>query len=51
MFAGYINPFISTHIPILWNALVREFGRTVDYWIDNDPGQAILITVIWKEGE
>jgi hypothetical protein len=50
MFAGYINPFISTHIPILWNALVREFGRTVDYWIDNDPGQAIPITVIWKEG-
>jgi hypothetical protein len=48
--AGYINPFISTHVPILWNALVREFGRDVDYWIDNDPAQAVTITLIWKDG-
>jgi hypothetical protein len=50
MFAGYTNPFISTHVPILWNALIGEFGRDVDYWIDNDPAQASTITVIWKEG-
>lgn len=46
----YINPFISTHVPILWTALVGEFGREADYWIDNDPAQAVTITLIWKEG-
>jgi hypothetical protein len=50
MFAGYVNPFISAHVPILWNALIGEFGRDVDYWIDNDSVQASTITVIWKEG-
>jgi hypothetical protein len=46
----FINPFISSHVPILWNALIGEFGRDVDYWIDNNPAQTITITIIWKEG-
>jgi hypothetical protein len=48
--AAFVNPFISTHVPILWNALVAEFGRQADYWPDNDPAQAVAITLIWKEG-
>lgn len=48
--AAFINPFISTHVPILWNALIGEFGRDVNYWPDNDPAQSVTITLIWKEG-
>lgn len=48
--ATYINPFLSSHVPILWNALVAEYGRDVEYWPDNDPAQAVLLTLIWKEG-
>jgi hypothetical protein len=50
MFAGYVNPFISSHVPILWNALIGEFGRDIDYWPDDDSAQAVTITIIWKEG-
>lgn len=50
MFAGYVNPFISSHVPILWNALIGEFGRTADYWLADDPAQSTTITLIWKEG-
>ena len=46
----FVNPFISTHVLILWNALIGEFGRTADYWPGNDPAQAVTITLIWKEG-
>lgn len=35
---------------MLWNALVPEFGRPADYWPDNNPAQAVTITLIWKEG-
>lgn len=48
--ATFINPFLSSHVPILWTALVAEFGRDVDYWPDNDPAQAMTLTIIWKEG-
>jgi hypothetical protein len=48
--AAFINPFISTHVPMLWNALVVEFGRQAEYWPDNDPAQSVTITLIWKEG-
>jgi len=48
--AGYINPFISTHVPMEWTALVAVFGREVEYWPGNDPAQAVTITLIWKEG-
>jgi hypothetical protein len=45
-----VNPFIDTHAPMLWENLLVEFGRTVDYWLDNDPLQAMTLPVIWKEG-
>ncbi len=48
--AAFINPFLSTHVPILWNALIAEFGRDVQYWPGNDPAQAVTVTLIWKEG-
>jgi hypothetical protein len=48
--SAFINPFISSHVPILWNSLIAEFGRQVDYWPGNDPAQVVTITLIWKEG-
>lgn len=48
--AAYVNPFISAYVPQLWRAQIAMFGRQVDYWPDNDPGQAITITIVWKEG-
>lgn len=44
------NPFIGVHAPMLWNALVPEFGRTVDYLPDRDDTLKQTVTVIWKEG-
>jgi hypothetical protein len=26
------------------------FGRTVDYWFDNDPATSQPLVLIWKEG-
>lgn len=46
----FINPFISVHTPILWAALLREFGLTVEYWLDHDSAQAAPVEGIWKEG-
>lgn len=46
----FVNPFISAHVPMLWNALAAEFGRPADYWLDGDGAQATSITVVWKEG-
>lgn len=46
----FINPFISTFVPILWNREVAMFGRTVEYWLDNDPGTSQPLVLIWKEG-
>jgi hypothetical protein len=48
---AFINDFISTYVPGLWDALVRTFGRTdVDYWLANDPATAQPLVLIWKEG-
>lgn len=48
--AGYVNPFISRYVPQAWQSQIAVFGRQVDYWPDNDPAQAVTITLIWKEG-
>ncbi len=48
--APYVNDFISTHVPMLWGALVREFPREIEYWVDGDQGQTLTVTIIWKEG-
>jgi hypothetical protein len=40
--------FAALHAPMLWAALLPEFGRTVQYYSDVDP--PIAITVIWREG-
>jgi hypothetical protein len=48
--ATFINPFLSSHVPILWNALIAEYGRDVEYWPGNDPAQAVTLTIVWKEG-
>jgi hypothetical protein len=45
-----INSFIDVHVPLLWENLLAEFGRTVDYWPANDQLQAMPLAVIWKEG-
>ena len=47
---GFVNPFISTHVPQLWRALIGEFPRQVDYWPDGDSAQAQTLTIVWKEG-
>ena len=44
------NPFISVHTPLLWDALIGEFGSIVNYWPDADQSQTFPLTVIWKEG-
>lgn len=48
--ASFANPFISAHVPILWQALTREFGTVAEYWLDGDSTQTTALTVIWKEG-
>lgn len=48
--AGFVNPFISAHVPMLWNALTAEYGRAADYWPDGEVLQRTSITIIWKEG-
>lgn len=40
--------FAALHAPMLWDALLPEFGRTVQYYSDVDP--PITLTVIWREG-
>lgn len=47
---GWVNRFISDHVPMLWDALLPEFRRTVDYWLDGDRAQALTVDIIWKEG-
>jgi hypothetical protein len=49
-FSGFMNPFISAHVPALWTALIGEYGLTLDYWPGGDETQSRTITVIWKEG-
>ena len=44
------NPFIGLYVPMLWESLVPVFGRTVDYWLDNDPLTSQPLVLIWKEG-
>lgn len=48
--AGYVNPFISTHVEILWKALIAEFGRTVSYWLGDDETTQTDIVIVWVEG-
>ena len=46
-----INPFISDYLPrLFWPAELATFGRDVDYLPQGDPGQAVTIKVLWKEG-
>lgn len=44
------NPFIDLHTPMLWAALIPEFGREVSYLPGRDELLAVALTVIWKEG-
>ena len=48
--ATFVNPFISSHVDTLWQSLIGEFGRQVNYVPFADPASAATITVIWKEG-
>ena len=50
MAAGFINPFYSQHVDLLWAALIDEFGRTVNYWPDGDDTQSVSIDLVWPEG-
>jgi hypothetical protein len=51
MSAANANSLYSRiHVPTLWNALMVEFGETVDYWPANDVSQALQIGLIWMEG-
>lgn len=45
-----VNPFISTHVPLMWQALTREFGLTVTYVPLSNPALATPVIVIWKDG-
>ena len=47
---GWVNPFLSAHVPVLWQALIQVFPRQVVYWIDGDPAQTMMLTIVWKEG-
>lgn len=47
---AYINDFISVYVPTLWESEIAMFGRTVDYWLDNDPATSQSLVVIWIEG-
>ena len=47
---GFVNNFTSIHVPMLWQALIQEFPRQVDYWIDGDSAQSQPLIIIWKEG-
>jgi len=44
------NPFNTVHAPTLWAVLLTEFGQEVNYWPDRDDTQALVVSVIWKEG-
>lgn len=48
--AAFVNNFITGHVPILWEKLLMEFGRDVNYWPAGDSSQAIPLELIWKEG-
>ena len=50
MTTPYINPFYSQHVDILWNALLVEFGRAVDYWPGGEIGAGGETRLIWVEG-
>src|SRR5262249_15124324 len=50
MAAAFINPFYSVHVDILWDALLSEFGRLVNYWPQADPQQSAPVMLIWPEG-
>jgi hypothetical protein len=48
---GYINPFISNYLPqLFWPAVLQTFGRQVQYLPLGDPGRAVTVTLLWKEG-
>lgn len=49
--AGFVNPFISNYLPdLFWPAELAVFGRQVQYLPQGDPGQALTVTILWKEG-
>jgi hypothetical protein len=46
-----INPFIDNYLPnAFWPAQLATFGREVTYLPQGDAGQAVTLSVLWKEG-
>lgn len=45
-----VDRFTSVHVPMLWEALMTEFRRDVEYRIGGNPDDAWVISVMWKEG-
>jgi hypothetical protein len=45
-----INPFISTHVPTMWQAALREFGLYVTYVPESNAALATRVLVVWKDG-
>jgi hypothetical protein len=46
----FVSRFAGAHVPMLWSALMGEFERIVDYWIDGDDTQVFPISILWIEG-
>jgi len=42
--------FVARHVDLLWNALLNEWARTVDYWPQGDSAGAVPLVLLWKEG-
>jgi hypothetical protein len=42
--------FSEHHVPVLWNALLSEFGTEIVYLPNHDDDLAFPLEVIWKEG-
>ncbi|HZF24024.1 MAG TPA: hypothetical protein VE030_11240 [Burkholderiales bacterium] len=49
--SSFINPFLSDYLPnLFWPAELATFGRQVQYLPQGDAGQAVAVTILWKEG-
>jgi hypothetical protein len=44
------NAFIGVHVPILWGALIAEFGTEVDYWPEGNDSNAVPVELVWMDG-
>lgn len=45
-----LDRFGAIHVPMLWEALMTEFRRDVEYRMAGDELDAYQISVMWKEG-